>query len=60
MRETRLQVDLSSISTENTDLTTEINDFENGYIATQKHFLLPITVSRNRLGAMSEDEATRL
>ena len=33
------KVDLSSISTENTDLTTEINDFENGYIATQKTLL---------------------
>jgi flagellar hook-associated protein 2 len=32
-------VDLSSISTTNTDLTTEINDFENGYIAAQKTLL---------------------
>jgi len=32
-------VDLSSISQTNTDLTTEINDFENGYIATQKTLL---------------------
>ena len=33
------KVDLSSISQTNTDLTTEINDFENGYIATQKTLL---------------------
>jgi flagellar hook-associated protein 2 len=33
------EVDLSSISTENTDLTTEINDFENNYIASQQTIL---------------------
>jgi len=33
------QVDLSSIATENTDLTSQINDFENGYIATQTTIL---------------------
>lgn len=49
-------VDLSSIASENSDLTSEINDFENGYIASQQTLLTAeYTTAEEALQALPEE-----